>query len=63
VYAKNDQKVVQDGLQIISRHAKMRKSNENALYDPDLLPIQQIFQFLIQIIGMNIHLNVLNIGI
>lgn len=56
-YSQSDIKMVQDGLQIISHHSKIRGSNmnKNDLYHPELLPIQHVFQLLIDVISMSIY--------
>lgn len=53
-YAKNHDELVHDGLQIIAEHAKLRAKEENGLkdlYDPQYLPIRQMFELLVEIIS------------
>lgn len=53
-YAKNHDELVHDGLQIISEHAKLRATELNGLkdlYDPQYLPIKQMFELLVEIIS------------
>lgn len=52
-YAKKHENYVNDGLQVISAHSKMRPSafpDEKQLYHPKYLPIQQMFELLIELI-------------
>ena len=53
-YARNHDELVHDGLQIISEHAKLRAKGQNGLtdvYDPQYLPIRQMFELLVEIIS------------
>lgn len=53
-YARNHDELVHDGLQIISEHAKLRATEQNGVndvYDPQYLPIKQMFELLVEIIS------------
>ncbi|XP_044271833.1 eIF-2-alpha kinase activator GCN1 [Tribolium madens] len=53
-YARNHDELVHDGLQIISEHARLRATEQNGLkdlYDPQYLPIKQMFELLVEIIS------------
>jgi hypothetical protein len=50
-YARNHDELVHDGLQIISEHAKLRANEQNDVYDPQYLPIKQMFELLVEIIS------------
>jgi hypothetical protein len=53
-YARNHDELVHDGLQIISEHAKLRANEQNGVndvYDPQYLPIKQMFELLVEIIS------------
>ncbi|RZC38970.1 translational activator GCN1-like, partial [Asbolus verrucosus] len=53
-YARNHDELVHDGLQIVSEHSKLRASEQNGLrdiYDPQYLPIRQMFELLVEIIS------------
>ncbi|KYB24626.1 Translational activator GCN1-like Protein [Tribolium castaneum] len=53
-YARNHDELVHDGLQIISEHARLRATEQNGLkdlFDPQYLPIKQMFELLVEIIS------------
>lgn len=51
LHARNDDNLIQNGLQIISEYAKLRGDDNDLMHHPKLLPRKQMFDLLIKLIS------------